>query len=55
MKLKDQVKDILATSLFLSLIVLGVILVNARFEYLEQQKSATESEVHIAQKSNVNQ
>lgn len=49
MKLREKVKDILGTVLFLGLIVLGVVLVNSRLEYLEQQKSATESEVRIAQ------
>lgn len=49
MKLKESVKNFVAVLSFYLLIVLGVIAINTRFEVINnQQKSATESEVHIA-------
>lgn len=50
LRLKRSVKNVLGVVLFYALIVGGVISVNKTFE--EQQKSATESEVHIAQNIN---
>lgn len=49
-KLREEVKNILAVVSFYLILILGVIAINARFETInEQQKSATESEVRIAQ------
>ncbi len=49
MKLKESVENFVAILSFYLLIVFGVIAINARFEVInEQQKSATESGVHIA-------
>lgn len=52
MKLKESVKNTLGVILFYGLIVLGVVLINARMEQLNQQKSATEPTTHIAQNNN---
>lgn len=53
LKLKDSVKDLIGIVCFYLLIVIGFMLINARLGMTnEQQKSATESEVHIAQNVN---
>lgn len=55
MKLKDKVKNILAVVSLYLVIIVGVILVNARFETInEQTKSANEPRIQIAQISEVN-
>ena len=48
-KLKQGVKDVLGILLFYLILVLGIIALNARFEYLNQQKSAIEPDIQIAQ------
>ena len=52
MKLKESVKNTIGVILFYGLIVLGVVLINARMEQLNQQKSAIEPLTQIAQKQN---
>lgn len=42
LRLKSWVKDCLGFILFYSVIVIGIIALNARFEYLNQQKSTAE-------------
>lgn len=42
LRLKSWVKDALAIMLFYSIIVFGIIALNARFKYLNQQKSTAE-------------
>lgn len=49
MKLKESVKNTIGVVILYGLIVLGVVLINARMEQLNQQKSATEPLTHIAQ------
>lgn len=46
MKLKESVKNTIGIMVFFGIIIFGVIAVNAR---LEQQKSATEPRIQIAQ------
>ena len=53
LKLKDSAKDLIGIVCFYLLIVIGFMLINARLGMInEQQKSATESAVHIAQNVN---
>lgn len=49
LRLKESVKDILGIILFYSVLVIGVILLNARMGELNQQKSADVSEIQTAQ------
>jgi len=53
-KLKDSVKNVLAVVILYSICIIGVLLINARLNYLEQQKSADVSEVQTAQIHSVN-
>ncbi len=46
LKLKQWVKDTLVVMSLYSIIVLGVILLNARFEYLNQQKNTDSTSYH---------
>lgn len=47
--MKEKILNATAILVFFSLIIVGVVLVNARLENLEQQKSATEPPIQIAQ------
>ena len=46
---KDKIKSILGITIFYLIIVVGVIAINARMEDLNQQKSANEPVIQIAQ------
>ena len=49
LRLKQKIKDGLGIAAFYLIIVLGVVLIDARIEEIsEQQKSATETATHIA-------
>lgn len=48
---KEKIMNIAGVVMFYSMIVIGVFLINARFEQIDDQtKSATEPVTHIAQK-----
>lgn len=40
--MKNKIVSILSLAMFFSVVVFGVIALNARFEYLNQQKSANQ-------------
>ena len=46
---KEKIKSILGVTIFYLIIVVGVIAINARMEDLNQQKSANEPVIQIAQ------
>lgn len=48
--MKEKILNATAVLAFLLVIVIGVVLVNARLEHLEQQKSASEPPTQLAQK-----
>lgn len=47
--MKEKVLNTTAVLVFFSLIIIGVVLVNARLEHLEQKNSANEPRIQIAQ------
>lgn len=54
LKLKQSVKDKLSALLLLLAIILSGLAVCLKIDQLNNKKSATESEVHIAQTNSVN-
>lgn len=46
---KEKIKSILGVTIFYLIIIFGVIAINARIEDLNQQKSANEPVIQIAQ------
>lgn len=47
--MKEKILNATAVLVFLSMIIIGVVLVNARLETLEQKNSANEVAIQIAQ------
>ena len=53
-KIKETTMNLLSVVVLYSVIVLGVVLINARLGQINEQKSADVSEIQTAQNNNVN-